>query len=165
MCRWFLVGLLGSLCACTPALNWRDATVDRITVLLPCKPDRAQRTVHLAGQDVPLTMAGCEAGGALFAVSHIRVLQDRTQDTAAAWRNVTLANMQAGAVMDVVAKGGATKLAMQRIATDGKRPDGSQVQAQLAWITSGSDVFQIAVYANQLTPDMLDNLFSDIKLQ
>jgi len=165
MWRWCLVGMLAGAAACTPAMNWRDTNVGRVTVLLPCKPDRGQRAVRLADQDVTLSMAGCEAGGALFAVSHIQVPGDRAQETATAWRKVTLANMRAGAATDVAGSGGSASLSMQRITTQGLRPDGSPVQAQLAWITSGGDVFQLAVYADRLTPDMLDNLFSDIKLQ
>ena len=165
MQRWFLIGFLSCVTACTPALNWREATVDRVAVLLPCKPDRAQRTVRLADQDVQLTMAGCEAGGALFAVSHLRVPQERAQETVAAWRKVTLANMQAGAPIDVPLGRGMPNVVVQRIAAKGKRPDGSPIQAQLAWMASGADVFHLAVYADRLTPDMLDNLFSGIKLQ
>ena len=60
------------LAACSPALNWRSVALDgaALTATLPCKPDQATRTVELAGAPVELSMVGCDADGATFAVSH-----------------------------------------------------------------------------------------------
>ena len=152
-------------------MNWRETPLERLSILLPCKPDRAQRTVHLAQQEVSLSMAGCEAAGALFAISHVRVAQGATATTSDAWRVVTMANMRATVSVDVALNPRPSitdprnTVAMNRIATQGKRLDGTPVQAQLAWIVAGQDIYQIAVYADRLTPDMLDTLFSDIKIQ
>jgi hypothetical protein len=65
---------------CTPALNWRDVAFDDlpVTALLPCKPDRGERSVPLAGANRQMVMAGCEAGGATFTVAVIR-LDDSVQ--------------------------------------------------------------------------------------
>jgi hypothetical protein len=65
---------------CTPALNWRDVAFDvmPVTALLPCKPDRGERSVPLAGANRQMVMAGCEAGGATFTVAVIR-LDDSAQ--------------------------------------------------------------------------------------
>ncbi|WP_295523010.1 hypothetical protein [uncultured Pseudacidovorax sp.] len=63
---------LALLAACNPVFNWRDVPLgDGLLVLLPCKPDRAQRDVDLAGQAVGLDMAGCAAGDATFAVARM----------------------------------------------------------------------------------------------
>lgn len=64
-----------ALAACTPAFNWRDVSFDQagVTALLPCKPDRGTRAVQLAGQAAQMSMAGCEAGGAMFTVSLVEV--------------------------------------------------------------------------------------------
>jgi hypothetical protein len=66
-------GILGS--ACTPAFNWRDVAFEDLPVaaLLPCKPDRATRTVPLAGAPRQMVMAGCAAGGATFTVAVVTV--------------------------------------------------------------------------------------------
>jgi hypothetical protein len=65
------------LTACAPELNWRDVRVEpsesALAGLWPCKPDREQRTVPLAGQSVVMTMQSCTAGGAVFAVSAVRL--------------------------------------------------------------------------------------------
>jgi hypothetical protein len=68
-------GLMG----CTPAFNWRDVSFDHagVTALLPCKPDRGTRTVQLAGQAAQMSMAGCEAGGAMFTVSLVEAPSDQ----------------------------------------------------------------------------------------
>ncbi len=67
--------LLLSLIACTPTMNWREVRFDNspVAALLPCKPDRATRSVALGGVAHDMVMAGCEAGGAMFTVSYIDV--------------------------------------------------------------------------------------------
>jgi hypothetical protein len=59
--------------ACTPAFNWREVSFEGLPVLalLPCKPDRATRSVPLADGPQQMVMAGCEAGGATFTVAII----------------------------------------------------------------------------------------------
>ena len=66
-----LIVVFALLVGCTPAFNWREVGFDQagVTALLPCKPDRGMRAVQLAGQSVQMSMAGCESGGAMFAVS------------------------------------------------------------------------------------------------
>jgi hypothetical protein len=68
------IALAVALTACTPAFNWRDVSFDQagVTALLPCKPDRGTRAVQLGGQAVQMSMAGCEAGGAMFTVSLVQ---------------------------------------------------------------------------------------------
>lgn len=60
---------------CTPAFNWRDVAFEGLPVaaLLPCKPDRATRTVPLAGAPRQMVMVGCVAGGATFTVAAVAV--------------------------------------------------------------------------------------------
>jgi hypothetical protein len=75
--------------ACTPAFNWREVSFDQAgaAALLPCKPDRGTRPVQLAGQAVQMTMAGCEAGGAMFTVALVQVPQAaQTALVAAEWK-------------------------------------------------------------------------------
>jgi hypothetical protein len=67
--------LLAVLVACTPTFNWRDVSFEQApaTALLPCKPDRGSRAVELAGYKLNMHMAGCEAGGAMFAVALVEL--------------------------------------------------------------------------------------------
>jgi hypothetical protein len=155
-----------ALAACSPALNWRQVPLERISAFLPCKPDRAQRTLRLGERDVTLSMAGCEAAGALFAVSHIP-LADTTATAGLVqdWRAAMLANIRATAVVESPLTVPPGFTAASRIAVQGQRPDGSPVQGQLVWLVSGSDVFHFAVYGERLTPELVDTFFSDTKIQ
>ncbi len=167
--RWLLPAAL-ALAACSPALNWRQAPLGGLNFSLPCKPDRAQRTVNLGGRDVALEMQGCEAQGALFAISRARV-GDATaiHEVVQAWRASALAAMRAdvAAATVLAAPGhagvpGLASAAWLRAA--GQRPQGGKVQAQLAWLVMGGDVYHLAVYADTLAADMTEPFFTDITL-
>jgi hypothetical protein len=70
-----VLGLALTALACTPAFNWREVAFDGLPVvaLLPCKPDRGERSVPLAGAPRQMVMAGCKAGEAMFTVAIVRV--------------------------------------------------------------------------------------------
>jgi len=163
---WPSIALVAVLVACAPALNWRQVPLDRITVLLPCKPDRAQRSLRLGERDVTISMAGCEVDGALFAVSHIHQ-PDAASAAAVAreWRTATLANIRATAVVEETMAPVAGAAAVTLLSSQGVRPDASGVRAHLAWLVAGDDVFHVAAYASRLKPEQTDALFSDIKIQ
>lgn len=66
------------LAACSPALNWRQldlAEADGLRLMLPCKPDRVERTLRLEGLAEPLRLAmwSCEAAGATWVLSAARL--------------------------------------------------------------------------------------------
>lgn len=174
-----IAALATVLTACSPALNWRAVQVEQLQAMLPCKPDHAQRPVRLGPLDVTMQMSGCEASGALYAISHVRVgnaLQASAAQTD--WRAATLANLQAGSVQSQVlpwarpgagpsesgTAGLATHPPLEILAVQGQGPDGKMVQARLAWISRGADLYHIAVYGPQLDDAMLEMLFSDLRL-
>jgi len=78
-----------ALAACSPVFNWREVPVGAagLVALLPCKPDRATRSIALASESVDVTMAGCNAGEATFAVAQV-MADSRSQADAwlATWR-------------------------------------------------------------------------------
>jgi hypothetical protein len=165
--RWWLLAVL-AVVACSPALNWRQAPLGGLTFSLPCKPDKAERAVPLAGRTLPLAMQGCEAGGALFAISRAQV-GDATAVPAVlqAWRVSALAALRAepGADRNVEAPSyaGLPGLASaQWLQVSGQRPHGGAVQAQLGWLVLGSDIYHLAVYADRLDADMTEPFFTDI---
>lgn len=127
--------------ACSPVFDWRDVRVAPASaaVVLPCKkPDRTEREVPLAGVPTKLSMAGCEAGGATFAVM-AAVLPEgqKPDDVLAGWQQATLANMQAAS--DEVARapfrplGGLPLRHAEHWTVQGRGDDGRAVQAQAAW--------------------------------
>lgn len=182
--------LVAALAACSPALNWREVALDDLVVLLPCKPDQATRTVQLGAVNgeplnTSMKMSGCEAGGALYAVSHVHVA-DVTQaaPTQAAWRLTTLASLQASAIQVSLRQSAKTFPGQSRSAVsppgapsndapvgaymletlNGKRPDRKPVQAQLVWMTKGQDIYHVAVYGPKLDKEMTELLFSELRL-
>lgn len=157
--------------ACSPALNWREVPLQGLAALLPCKPDHAERKLQLGPSDVTLRMSGCEAAGALYAISHVRVTDpSQLQATHHAWRQATLAAMQATSDSmpprpPVSHSIGQAKAAPNPEKLGGKRPDGSAVQAQLMWLNKGQDLYHVAVYGPKLPPEMTELLFSELSLR
>ena len=97
--------LCALLAGCSPALNWRSVPLPEaaLTFTLPCKPDRATRTVELAGVPVQLSMVGCEADGAMLALSHVVLADPSKAGTALThWRAAVLAQLGPGAAAAAV---------------------------------------------------------------
>ena len=161
--EWWLLACLAAV-ACTPSLNWREVLLGSLSTLLPCKPDRATRSVPLAGKTVPMEMAGCEAGGAMFAVSRIQA-DDPAQapQLLAALRQASLAQLQ---TLDVhpQAQSGAAQASLDLL-VDGHRPDGTALQARFKWMQAGSEVYQIAIYSERLRAEQMDPLISETRLR
>lgn len=114
-------------------------------------------------------MAGCEADTALYAISHTRMENPLRADAArAAWRQQTLATMRAASVQEsplrILSADEPQRIA-QWITAQGQRPDGRAVAAQLLWLSNGPDLYHVAVYADRLTEEMTEMLFSSLRLQ
>jgi hypothetical protein len=159
--------VLAALClsGCSPALNWRTVSLGDTTVTLPCKPDRAQRTVQLGGQDFEMEMVGCEAEGAMFAASRLRLASagdaDRMQ---ALWQSASLQQMKgqpSAAPQAPSARAQALRLNM--VDALGQGGDARPVTARLAWTVRGADLLHLAVYAPSLTPELLEPFFDGIQ--
>jgi hypothetical protein len=168
-----LIGcLVGVLAACSPALNWRDVQPDdtALSLLLPCKPDVAQQTVPMGGMPTVLTIRGCDAGGATFAVavadigSASAVMQVLSQ-----WQDVTLAGIKAGAggVQRVAARvpGASGAPAPMLVKALGQRADGSAIHSRAMYFAQGTQVFQVMMLASTPSPDAEDMFFSSVKLR
>lgn len=182
--RWraVIVSLAAGAAACSPALNWREVRLERLVAMLPCKPDQAQRDVQLGALQLRVRMSGCEAAGALYAISHARLADpDQAAVVLTDWRKATLANMQASDVQTQAiqlakpgaatppgqpdATGTSNEQGLHMLLTQGKQADGTAVQARLLWLTSGADVYHVAVYGARLGDEMLETLFSELRLQ
>jgi peptidoglycan hydrolase-like protein with peptidoglycan-binding domain len=177
--NWTLTGAtaLMLLAGCSPALNWRSVPLPdaAITITLPCKPDQATRQVELAGAPVELSMTGCDADGATFAVSHA-ALSDPAQVGAALthWRAAVLANLGSGAAAAAVDKPYAPVGVLPvpqsvRTTLQGQRADGSPVVAQGVWFARavGPQVrlYHAVVYSPKSRPEVADQFFAGLALQ
>ena len=169
-------GLLAALAtaACTPSLNWREVPLapSSVSALLPCKPDRTTRSVPLGGMPTELTVAGCDTGGATFALMAASLPAGRDADEVlAGWQQATLANMRASGAPERQAftPPGATALAhAQRLAAQGQGPDGRAVAAQAVWTArpgagGSTELLHAVVYAERLPRGAADAFFDGIR--
>lgn len=134
--------LLVLVTACSPAFDWRTVRADApgLELLLPCKPDKGSRSVPFAGQMVEMSMVGCDAGGATFAVSWAPLPPGvEVGDALSHWRSATLANIHAvpspAAVSHAafIPAGALPAPQALRMATVGKRANGDAVVLDAAW--------------------------------
>lgn len=166
-----LLTAVALLTACSPALNWREVRPEgtRLALLLPCKPDKAQKNVPLGGPATPLSMLGCDAGGATFAVA-VADLGDaaKAAPVLAQWQSLTLANMKAGAAPQVTPlklPGAAALPPATLVKAEGQGPDGKPVSGQAAYFAQGSQVFQVVMYSPRITPEVAETFFSSLKFE
>jgi hypothetical protein len=166
------------LAACSPALNWRSMPLPNagITITLPCKPDQATRSVELAGAVTELSMVGCDADGATFAVSHA-ALGDPAQVGVALthWRAAVLANLGTAAAASAVdvpytPKGALPLRESVRTAVLGERPEGGgSVFAQGVWFARAAGpqirLYHAVVYTRKPRPEVADQFFASLEFQ
>ena len=145
-----------ALAACSPALNWRtvDLADAPLSVMLPCKPDQAVREVDWGAGKVPLSMVGCEAGGATYAVSHVLLAQP--QDAPAVltrWQQALQKQLQTAQTTPTATpfliKGGLELPQAVQVEWQGRNAQGAAVYADARWFVrlegSGARVYQAMV--------------------
>ena len=176
--RWFVrmvSGLLALLllsvaAGCSPKLNWRDVQPGNsgLKLLLPCKPDQGDKIVPLGGRPTKMTMLGCDAGGATFAVA-LADLGDapNVPEVIAQWQALTLSNMKATPATTqsrpLRVPGASEEPAPVLVLAQGQRPDGSAVNGWAAYFTKGSQVVQVVMYASAIEPVAAEIYFASLK--
>lgn len=157
--------LFTSLLGCSPLLNWRKVSIGSINAMLPCKPDQAKRMVSLAGEQVELSMIGCEADDALFAISYIQVEStEKAHHLMHSWKEASLSNMQG---KETKTEQGSNNVLNQKlkkeeqlnIHANGINARGNTTQAQLRWAVIGLHIYHWAVYAEKIKPEHLEPMF------
>lgn len=155
---------LAALAACSPALDWREVRPEGsgLQLLMPCRPDRHERSVPLAGQPVRLALAVCSAGDQTFAIGHADVADPARVGAALdALREAAAANVGAaqGTAAPYVVPGATPHPRSQRVLLQGRRPDGQPVQMQVAVFTRGTRVFQATLLGTRVTPEAAQSFF------
>lgn len=165
----YVLVALACATACSPTFNWRDVRPDgtQLALLMPCKPDAAQKTVPLAGQPTALTLLSCDAEGVTFAIA-VADVKDAAKVSAvlAQWQSATLANMKAvpGTPGTVFRLPGLVSAGILVKAT-GQRANGQVVISQAAYFAQGPQVFQAVMYADKVPPDVAETFFSGLKFE
>lgn len=160
---WLGLGLLAVLCACSPALNWRELRVDDagLRARLPCKPERATRPVRLGDQALEMGLVGCEAGDAMWALSYARwPASQPLGEGLARWQEATLARLAAEPATPArgfVPRGALELPQSQTLHLRAREPGGAELEVQLAWFAhvsaQGATLYQAALYARQPQPE------------
>ena len=161
-----------ALAACSPTFNWREVRPEgtALSLLLPCKPDKAQKVVPLGGRATSLSMLGCDAGGVTFAVA-VADVGDAAQaaPVLAQWQTLTLANMKAASSsqqpLALKIPGASSSLPVARLQAQGQRADGTAVSGQAAYFAQGSQLFQVVMYAPRIAPDVAETFFASLKFE
>ncbi len=170
---------LSALSACSPTFNWRDVRPDEtaLRLLMPCKPDQAEKMVPLGGVPTSLKMLSCDTGGATFAVVVANLGNaSSVEQVIAQWQSVTLANMQASPIGSGLSAGskatqgsalnlaGAARLPPAvLLKAQGRRRDGSPVVGHAAFFARGSQIFQVVMYADRVKPEVSETFFSSLR--
>ena len=161
------------LAACSPALDWRQTAppVAGLHSLLPCRPERAERSVPLAGSTVQLQMASCEAAGALWAIASADV-QDSARTAAAlqALNDALLLNLGTPAVRRTPWALAGSSLPAERLEAEGHRPDGLAVQLSLLAFAQGTRIYRASVLrptadSSPLPEEALSTFVEGLRLQ
>lgn len=168
-----MLALAFLLSACTPALNWRQVSVDTsgVVLLLPCKPDQATRTVTLRvadkNVDTHLSMHGCETSHLQFTLGRMAVPPGLSPDEAMqAWRSASLATIKA-APNEAVSQDGEMPGLSRQGQTARVYVATGEHQVQWLWFAYGNKIYQAAVYGHlkdKKLPEAAETYFSGIKL-
>ena len=169
MLRYLLAPLLILLQACSPSLNWREVRLGggELKAVLPCKPDQAQRRQSLAGYEIELAMLGCEAGGALYAISVAELgTPAQAQQVQAQWQTNLLATLQAqgSSRQAFVIRGANAQPEALQLQASGRSAEGRALAVQAVWFMRGTRLYHAAVYAERLTAEMSEPFFGGMEL-
>lgn len=174
-----LLALLG-VSACSPALNWREVPIQgtSMTALMPCKPDRSQRKISLAGNDVDMVMQSCDADGVTFALAHVSLPAAALVPAALAhWQQATWAHIVAHIGVHSGAHSGALAPAARPLklpgnqipplvwTAQGKRSNGEAVEFNGLWAAQDAHLVQVAMYTPVPRAAVRDIFFDGFKLQ
>ena len=152
-----------------------------LVALLPCKADRATRALPLGVESVEVEMAGCEAGGATFAVAHAAAA-DAAQAEAwfRAWRAATRAQLvdaeateAASTVPRALPVPAPWKLETRSDAANAKDAEAASVAkagapARVLWFAqrtaSGVSLYQATVLGKPSAPEAFTTFFEGLRL-
>lgn len=161
----------GAIVGCTPELNWREIRSQQgsVRVLMPCKPEKATRTVTLQTNEkavsTELHLQACEAGRMQFAVGELKIpLESTTEKLLDSWRLASMAALKADQNQSVtqprqVNQKSPTVGLQLRVQTD-------LHQVQWIWFVVGSTIYQVGVYGeshDKKLEEIADTFFSGIE--
>lgn len=156
------------LIGCEPTFNWRkvDFGAAGLELMLPCKPDRAARTLPVGPRSAEFQMVGCEAGGASFAVTSTLFADSAEALTISTlWREATRRQLglSEGGEHPFRLAGVASTPAAAMISGQGRREDGSTLFVQVAYFAHGRRIYQAMMLSGKPDPQVAESFFSGLR--
>ena len=162
--------LAGLMLACQPALNWREVAFDQggLKLMLPCKPDRANRVFPIDKQEFEFIMLGCEADGIHFSVASTH-LEDPAQITTVLglWQAATLASVRSSSssASAFVQPGAASNANSKRVIGPGRDAENLPIVSQAAYFTKGTRIYRAMILFRKADPEAFEAFFSGLRFQ
>lgn len=158
------------LCACAPALDWRQASLEGsgVTALFPCRPASISKSTQIGGRPITMSMHACTADGSTFALSSAQIDDVRAvgpvlaELSASAARNIG-ADLGAGAPFQV--PGMTPHVAARSFLMAGRRADGGVLFEYMAVFTKGTRVYQVFVLGSHPDAEAARTFFSSLRLE
>jgi hypothetical protein len=146
---------------CSPILDWRAVSVAGTgwVIEMPCKPDRVERPVPLAGAPVRLVLQACDAGDRTWGIVSADMGDPaRVGPALAALKASAVANIGASLAQSLPfqPKGAATHIEAGQLLLDGTRTQGVKVKMAVALFARGTHVFQMTVLGADIPSEALD---------
>jgi hypothetical protein len=166
--RAWLIVLAWAFAACAPALDWRESRPEGadLVALFPCKPEKLERRVEVAGQQVQMRLQTCAAAGHSFALGYFR-LEDPGRIGPA------LAALQASMADNLGAQtpgreawslvGANAQPEPVRLALSGRLSDNTAAEARAVFFAKGLTVYQASVVAARLDESALEPFFAGLR--
>ena len=157
------------MCACSPALDWRQVAPAELgaQALFPCRPASLTRDVPVLQGRSQMVMHACSAAGSTFALSRL-ALSDVRDVTAAidfllesASRNLSAGP---GHAQLFEVPGMTPNPLAGRLVLKGQRPDGSAVTEHLLVFVRGAQVYQASVVGDAPDESAVSTFFNGLKV-
>jgi len=164
-----VLSLLAALLGCSPALDWREVRPagSGVTALFPCRPDKHERTVRIAGADRRMQLHSCDAAGATYSLAVVDGGEPAAVEPLLAEMKASVAaNLggQASAAQPFIPPGATPNPASSLLRLTGRLPDGRPVAGGAAFFVHGVRVYQATAIGEALPEESLTSFFAAIKL-
>jgi hypothetical protein len=161
-----------ALAACSPTFNWREVPIADagLVALLPCKPDRANRALPLGAESVQVDMAGCETGGATFAIAHASAGSPlQAEAWLNAWRAATRTQLGEAQATEAPATLKRATAAPAPVRLDAQPPQQGAAPVQILWFAQSQkdgrvSLYQATVLGRPSAPEAAKTFFDGLRL-
>jgi hypothetical protein len=166
---WCLAWLIAGASGCSPTFDWRQvrSDPDGLAALFPCRPDRAERPVQLAGTRTVVRLLSCSVDESTFGLLVADVTDPgRVTATLRELQGRALANIGAStpAVSAWSVKGMTPNPLAQRWSVVGRLSDGTAVHEHAVFFARGVRVYQGSVIGASPIPGVTESFLSGFTL-